>query len=46
MSPYTIADIVNMVRFAGGEPVFVDFAPKSTNVDLGHLQTLIDELSA
>src|ERR1700731_286208 len=34
MSPYTILDVVNMVQFAGGEPVFVDFLPNSTNVDL------------
>ena len=46
MSPSTIPDVVNMVRFAGGEPVFVDFLPKSTNVDLGHLESLIDERTA
>jgi dTDP-4-amino-4,6-dideoxygalactose transaminase len=32
MSPYTIPDVVNMVIFAGGVPVFVDFLPGSTNV--------------
>lgn len=46
MSPYTIPDVVNMVKFAGGEPVFVDFLPKSTNVDIGHLESLIDTRTA
>lgn len=46
MSPYTIADVVNMVRFAGGEPVFVDFVPNSTNVDVDHLRSLVDERTA
>jgi dTDP-4-amino-4,6-dideoxygalactose transaminase len=46
MSPYTIPDVVNMVKFAGGEPVFVDFLPNSTNVDLDHLETLIDTRTA
>ncbi len=46
MSPYTILDVVNMVRFAGGEPVFVDFLPNSTNVDSEHLDSLIDERTA
>jgi perosamine synthetase len=46
MSPYTIPDVVNMVKFGGGEPVFVDFRPNSTNVDLGHLRSLIDERTA
>lgn len=43
MSPMTIADVVNMVRFAGGEPVFVDCLPNSTNVDVDHLRSLIDD---
>jgi perosamine synthetase len=43
LSPYTIPDVVNMVRFAGGEPVFVDFVPRSTNIDVDHLSDLIDE---
>jgi perosamine synthetase len=46
MSPYTIADVVNMVRFAGGQPVFVDFVPNSTNVDIDHLGTLVDDRTA
>jgi perosamine synthetase len=43
LSPYTIPDVVNMVRFAGGEPVFVDVVPNSTNLDLEQLADLIDE---
>src|SRR5438067_78484 len=43
LSPYTIPDVVNMVRFAGGEPVFVDLLARSTNIDLDHLSNLIDE---
>src|SRR5262245_5930188 len=31
LSPYTIPDVVNMVNFAGGDPVFVDCLPYSTN---------------
>jgi perosamine synthetase len=46
MSPYTLPDMINMVKFAGGDPVFVDFLPKSTNVDVDHLQSLMDEKTA
>jgi len=46
MSPYTILDVVNMVTLAGGEPIFVDFLPNSTNVDLAHLDSLIDARTA
>lgn len=41
LSPYTIPDVVNMVALAGAEPVFVDFAPGSTLIDLGHLESLL-----
>jgi perosamine synthetase len=43
LSPYTIPDVVNMVKFAGAEPVFVDVLPYSTNIDLDHLVSLMDE---
>ena len=33
LSPYTIADVVNMVICAGGRPVFADLAPGTCNVD-------------
>lgn len=46
MSPLTIADVVNMVKFAGGEPVFVDCLPDSTNMDVAHLRALIDDSAA
>jgi perosamine synthetase len=46
LSSYTILDVVNMVKLAGGEPVFVDFLPNSTNVDLKHLESLIDARTA
>lgn len=46
LSPYTIPDVVNMVRFAGGEPVFVDVLPNSTNIDLEHLAELVDDETA
>ncbi len=46
LSPYTIPDVVNMIRFAGGIPVFVDCLPKSTNIDLQQLESLIDEQTA
>ncbi len=46
MSPYTLPDMVNMVKFAGGDPVFVDALPGSTNVDVEHLHSLIDERTA
>jgi dTDP-4-amino-4,6-dideoxygalactose transaminase len=42
MSPYTIPDVVNMVKFAGAEPVFVDCLKGSTNLNLDQLADLID----
>src|SRR5260370_27541845 len=46
MSPYTIADVVNMVKFAGGQPVFVAFVPNSTNGAVDHLRALVDDRTA
>lgn len=43
LSPYTIPDIVNMIKFAKAEPVFVDHLPNSTNIDLDRLVSLIDD---
>src|SRR5262249_38754161 len=43
LSPYTIPDVVNMVKFAGGAPVFVDHLPNSTNLDVEHLSSLLDD---
>ena len=43
LSPYTIPDVVNMIRFAEARPIFVDTLPGSTNVDIDHLASLIDD---
>lgn len=43
MSPYTVADIVNMVICAGGVPVFCDIEQKSCNIDPDKIEKLIDE---
>lgn len=43
LSPYTIPDVVNMVVLAGGEPVFADSLPRSTNIDCEGLEKLIEE---
>ena len=46
LSPYTLPDVVNLVRFGGGQPVFVDFLPNSTNIDVRQLANLIDAETA
>ena len=46
MSPYTIPDLVNMVLFAGGEPGFVDFAPRSTSISLDDLRRQVTDRTA
>jgi dTDP-4-amino-4,6-dideoxygalactose transaminase len=43
LSPHTIPDVVNMLRFAQAEPVFFDHLPRSTHIDLDHLATLVDD---
>ncbi len=43
MSPYTIADVVNMVILAGGVPVFADVEKRSCNIDPGKIEELIGE---
>jgi len=43
---YTIPDVVNMVVLAGGEPVFVDVEPGSTNIDFNHLAELVGDDTA
>lgn len=42
MSPYTIADVVNMVICAGGVPVFCDIEQQSCNIDPAKIEELID----
>jgi len=46
MSPYTIADVVNMVISAGGEPVFADIEADSCNINPDEVEKLIDEHTA
>lgn len=43
MSPYTIADVVNMVICAGGVPLFADIDRPTTNVTADTIAPLIDE---
>jgi len=42
MSPYTIADVVNMVVCAGGVPLFADIEPQTCNIDAAEVERLID----
>ena len=46
MSPYTLYEVVNMVVYAGGTPVFVDTLPDSPFVGCGEVERLIDEQTA
>ena len=43
MSPYTIADVVNMVILAGGVPIFADIERNSCNIDSSKIEELIDD---
>ncbi|CAK0776065.1 dTDP-4-amino-4,6-dideoxygalactose transaminase [Gammaproteobacteria bacterium] len=43
LSPYTIADVVNMVVCAGGIPVFADIERHTCNIDLQEVVRLIDD---
>lgn len=42
LSPYTVADVINMVICAGGIPVFVDIEQRSTNIDNNKIEQLIN----
>jgi perosamine synthetase len=46
MSPYTIADVVNMVICAGGIPVFADVRRETCNIDPEEIEKLIDDDTA
>ncbi len=46
MSPFTIFDLVNMVRLGGGEPHFVDTEPGSPHVSLRTIEREIDSETA
>ena len=43
LSPYTIADIINMVICAGGVPEFADIERETCNIDPVEIDKLIDE---
>lgn len=43
MSPYTIADVVNMVVAAGGRPVFADIERETCNIDPARVAELVHE---
>ena len=43
LSPYTIADVINMVICAGGVPVFADIDRATTNVRADAVAALIDD---
>lgn len=41
MSPYTIADVINMVIFAGGRPIFADLDRATCNIATSEVEHLI-----
>jgi dTDP-4-amino-4,6-dideoxygalactose transaminase len=43
LSPYTIADVINMVLCAGGRPLFADIERETCNIDPAEVERLIDE---
>jgi len=43
MSPYTVADVVNMVVLASGVPVFTDIEQRSCNLNPAEVAKLIDK---
>ena len=45
LSPYTIADVINMVILAGGEPVFVDIEEDTCNINHNLIEENITEKS-
>lgn len=41
LSPYTMADVINMVVFAGGRPVFADVDVETCNISVSEVERLI-----
>jgi len=41
LSPYTLIDVVNMVIYAGGRPVFADVDRETCNISVNEVQRLI-----
>jgi dTDP-4-amino-4,6-dideoxygalactose transaminase len=46
LSPYTIADVINMVICAGGKPVFADIERETCNINPSQIESLIDNNTA
>jgi perosamine synthetase len=42
LSPYTIIDVINMVIFAGGRPVFADVDYQTCNISVSEVERLIN----
>lgn len=42
LSPYTIIDVINMVIFAGGRPVFADIDRETCNISAAEVERLIN----
>lgn len=42
LSPYTIIDVINMVIFAGGRPVFADVEYQTCNISASEVERLIN----
>jgi perosamine synthetase len=42
LSPYTLIDVINMVIFAGGKPVFADVDPETCNISPAEVERLIN----
>ena len=42
IAPYTIPDVINLIKIAGGEPIFIDFDKKSTNLNLKILEKFLN----
>jgi len=42
LSPYTIVDVINMVIFAGGRPVFADIEIETCNISAAEVKRLIN----
>lgn len=41
--PFTIFDMINMIKLAGGKPLFIDSEPFKTNIDIEKLENTIIE---
>jgi perosamine synthetase len=41
LSPYTIVDVINMVIFAGGRPIFADVDHNTCNISVAEVERLI-----